>query len=165
MDFAECYDYRSGPSLAGTLEVRQMQLSQEMLAPVGHAAFKLEELLHLPPWVLFFTPELSPRWEGAVMGPGCCVDCCLHCREDHPMEQKCPHCPAYNLPDSLQRSGRVPGVASDGLSETLSTCPGEQCPCPKPHSWEMTGPELSQLAAFKGNTFCLIAGPKTFLLR
>jgi hypothetical protein len=49
LDFSECYDYRSGPSLAGTLEVRQMELSQEILAPVGHAAFKLEELLHLPP--------------------------------------------------------------------------------------------------------------------
>lgn len=58
------------------------------------------------------------------------------------MEQKCPHCPADSLPDSLQQSGRVPGVASEGLSETLSTCPGEQCPCPEPHSWEMTGPEL-----------------------
>ena len=81
------------------------------------------------------------------------------------MEQKCPHCPAYNLPDSLQWSGRVPGVASDGLSETLGTCPGEQCPCPKPHSWEMTGPELSQLAAFKRNTFGLTAVPKTFLPR
>ena len=65
LDFAECYDYRLGPSLAGTLEVRQMQLSQEMLAPVGHAAFKLEELLHLPPWVLFFTPELSPEVGGS----------------------------------------------------------------------------------------------------
>lgn len=69
LDFAECYDYRSGPSLAGTLEVRQMQLSQEMLAPVGHAAFKLEELLHLPPWVLFFTPELSPEVGGGSDGP------------------------------------------------------------------------------------------------
>lgn len=53
LDFSESYDYRSGPSLVGTLEVRQMELSQEILAPVGHTAFKLEELLHLPPWVLF----------------------------------------------------------------------------------------------------------------
>lgn len=53
MDFSESYDYRLGPSLVGTLEVRQMELSQEILAPVGHTAFKLEELLHLPPWVLF----------------------------------------------------------------------------------------------------------------
>lgn len=78
LDFSEGHDYRSGPSLAGTLEVRHVELSQERLAPVSnelHAAFKLEGLLHLPHLGLIASHlSCHPRWDGAVMGPGCCVD-------------------------------------------------------------------------------------------
>ena len=48
---SECCDsYRSGPSRSvGTTEVLHVELLQEILALVGHVAFKLERILHLPP--------------------------------------------------------------------------------------------------------------------
>lgn len=51
----ECRDsYRSGPSRSvGTTEVLHVELVQEILALVGHVAFKLERLLHLPLRVFF----------------------------------------------------------------------------------------------------------------
>lgn len=142
----ECRDsYRLCPSRSvGTTEVLHVELVQEILALVGHVAFKLERLLHLPPAGLV-PSHLSChlRWERGVIAPGCCGDCCLYCCEDHSYgtETSALPCQQPVIPLCPLRSGMVPGVACDGPSVILNTCRREQCTCPKPHSWEVAGPE------------------------
>lgn len=166
----ECRDsYRSGPSRSvGTTEVLHVELVQEILALVGHVAFKLERLLHLPLRVFFphtwVSPEVGEGSDSPWMLRGLLsillwgpllwkrnVRTALPTTCDSPLSPEEWNGARCGLWWSERDSEHMPQWAVHLPKATL-----------------LGGGRArteTQLAVFKVNIFSLIAGPKPFLLR